>query len=149
MFPLEKRLRGRIPGFFREQRLVIKPPLNCARINGKGHSSVHYATFSEREFFHTMIKIYLLRLGPAPPNAKSTLEISITSILHVCIYITSIILKSIAKWAEHVALPLCYTIVPVENEAVIPDNQTRFAEMCSCVAARLNKCSFFIRLSFC
>lgn len=142
MFLLEKRLRGRIPGFFREQRLVIKPPLNC-------HSSVHYASFSEREFFYTMIKIYLLRLGPAPPNAKSTLEISITSILHVCIYITSIILKSIAKWAEHVALPLCYTIVAVENEAVIPDNQTRFAEMCSCVAARLNKCSFFIRLSFC
>jgi len=95
-----------------------------------------------------MIKIYLLRLGPAPPNAKSTLEISIKSILHnVCIYITSIILKSIAKWAEHVALPLCYTIVPVENQAVIPDKPnvkvfhtpfTIFAGMCSCVAARLN-----------
>ena len=69
-------------------------------------------------------------------------------------------LNYILNWhmAEHVALPLCYIIVPVENKVVIPDKQhvkvfhlpfTRFAEMCSCIAARLNKRPLFIRLCFC
>ena len=60
--------------------------------------------------------------------------------------------------AEHVAFNTVMLFVPVENKVVIPDKQhvkvfhlrfTRFAEMCSCIAASLNKRPLFIRLCFC